>query len=227
MIWFELTGDNTGSSPVLSYNLQWDAGTNAATWTDLIGDGVVSPYSTATAYLFSDNVFAGTTYKMRIRAYNIHGWSEWSSILITHSTGIPDKPLPATTSVNNKFIRVSWVAPNNNYEALDAFKIKISTSDVEQYVEDLTYCNGANAVTFERLYCEVPVSLFSDPAYLFKLQAGFEIKAIVAAHNSNGWGPYSEPTIVGQTLKTIPSKMYLPTRDPQTTELKLVVDWLP
>ena len=193
----------------------------------MIGDGVVSPYSTVTTYLFSDNVFAGTTYKMRIRAYNQNGWSEWSDILITHSTGIPNQPQPATTSVNNKFIRVSWVAPNNNFEALDAFKVKISTSAVEAYVEDLTYCNGANAVTFSRLYCEVPVSLFSDPAYLFKLQAGFEIKAIVAAHNANGWGPYSNPSTFGSTLKAIPDKMNLPTRDPITTELKLVVNWLP
>ena len=129
VFWFALTGDNTGSSPVLSYNLQWDAGSNAATWTDLTGTSD-SP-SLATSYLFSDGVYAGTTYKMRIRALNIHGWSDWSDILITHSTGIPDKPQPPTTSVNNKFIRVSWTAPNNNYEALDAFKVKISTTDVE------------------------------------------------------------------------------------------------
>lgn len=195
MFWSALIGDNTGSSTVLSYNLQWDSGSNAAIWTDLIGTS--DNPSLATSYLFSDGVYAGTTYKMRIRALNIHGWSDWSDTLITHSTSVPDKPQPPTTSVNNKFIRVSWIAPNNNYEALDAFKVKITTSDVEQYVEDLTYCNGANAVTFSRKYCEIPVSLFSDPAYLYKLQAGFEIKAIVAAHNANGWGPYSEPTLEG------------------------------
>lgn len=38
VIWLPLTGDNTGDSPITSYNLQWDAGTNGAQWFDILGE---------------------------------------------------------------------------------------------------------------------------------------------------------------------------------------------
>lgn len=47
--WPALTGLKTGESPITSYNLQWDAGTNKATWSDLQGqDGVLSTALTFT-----------------------------------------------------------------------------------------------------------------------------------------------------------------------------------
>jgi len=73
--WVALTGDDTGSSTILSYNLQWDNGTNAVSWFDLIGDGVTYPYSTVVSANFTNGIVAGTQYKMRIRAYNALGWS--------------------------------------------------------------------------------------------------------------------------------------------------------
>jgi hypothetical protein len=125
--------------------------------------------------------------------------------LITYSTGPPDKPQPPTMSINNKFVRVSWTAPVNNYEALDAYQIKLSTTSPDGFVQDTTYCDGANLVIFNRQYCQIPVSLFSDPNYLYKLYAGFEIKAIVAARNKNGWGPFSQPSTTGAQLETLPN----------------------
>jgi len=47
------------------------------------------PYTTATTGVFSQGVFAGTTYKMRIRAHNVNGWGDFSDILIIKATGIP------------------------------------------------------------------------------------------------------------------------------------------
>ncbi len=35
--WLELTGTNTGGSPILSYHLQYDNATNAVTWLDVVG----------------------------------------------------------------------------------------------------------------------------------------------------------------------------------------------
>ena len=41
--WSELTtGEDIGDSLILSYNLQWDSGTNSAEWTNLIGNPVKS-----------------------------------------------------------------------------------------------------------------------------------------------------------------------------------------
>ena len=58
------------------------------------------------------------------------------------------------------------------------------------------------------------------------MAAGTLIKAIYAAHNANGWGPFSDPNTAGAVLETVPNKMAAPTRDPSTTTLKLVVDWV-
>ena len=36
--WSALTGHETGGATIDSYHLQWDAGTDQATWYDLIGE---------------------------------------------------------------------------------------------------------------------------------------------------------------------------------------------
>lgn len=76
--WVALTGDDTGSATIDSYNLQWDNGSSGTTWTELTGDGTEYSYSTLTSGIFTDGVTAGTHYYMRVRAHNAHGWSEWS-----------------------------------------------------------------------------------------------------------------------------------------------------
>ena len=98
--WIALEGDETGSSPIDSYNLQWDKNTNAVEWEDLQGSLVLG-YSTATTGSFTANVLPGTQYKMRVRAHNVHGWSEWSPILIIRSTGLPEEPAPPVTTLTN------------------------------------------------------------------------------------------------------------------------------
>lgn len=55
--------------------------------------------------------------------------------------------------------------------------------------------------------------------------AGNKIVAKFAAHNANGWGPYSEPTLDGALIQSIPNKMATPVRDPSTTIEVLVVNW--
>jgi hypothetical protein len=109
--WIALTGDDTGSAEIDSYNLQWDNGTGGITWSDLIG---ADPYSTATSGIFTENVVEATYYQVRVRAHNAHGWSEWSDILTTKAAGRPETPLPPTTEINNENIRVSWIDPVSN-----------------------------------------------------------------------------------------------------------------
>jgi len=59
----------------------------------------------------------------------LHGWGEWSNVTIIRSTGIPDKPIPVTTVMNNVFVRISWTDPDYNYEAIDSYDIRIGQSD--------------------------------------------------------------------------------------------------
>ena len=58
----------------MSYELDWDAGFSQNVWIDLVG------YSSAFLGLThtETNVTPGTTYYLRLRAQNLHGWSDWS-----------------------------------------------------------------------------------------------------------------------------------------------------
>jgi hypothetical protein len=88
---YPYSSDNDGGSTILSLNLQWDGATGGVTWTTLIGE---SPYSTTDSYtvtLAQDGSNEGLTYRFRVRALNIHGWSdtsEWALILAADVPGI-------------------------------------------------------------------------------------------------------------------------------------------
>ena len=96
--------------------------------------------------MFSDEVFAGTTYKVRVRAHNVNGWGDFSPILIIKSTGIPGIPQPPTTFIQNLNVRISWTDPSNNFEAITSYQVLISLSDYQTMREIPLYCDGSNAV---------------------------------------------------------------------------------
>ena len=98
-VWIALTGHETGGSDIDSYHLQWDQSTNEATWYDLIGEE--GNYFLDTSIIFTADVLPGDSYKVRVRAHNIHGWGEYSDPAIILSTGTPDKPNSPATIINN------------------------------------------------------------------------------------------------------------------------------
>ncbi len=60
---------------MLSYNLQWDYGTNGTEWDDLIGNPV---HSLSTSFVV--NTMAGQYYGFRVRASNIYGFGAFSEV---------------------------------------------------------------------------------------------------------------------------------------------------
>lgn len=222
--WLALVGDETGSASIDSYNVQWDNGVSEANWYDLIGDGVTNPYTTQLSATIIDGVVPGTYYELRVRAHNAHGWSEWSDNLTLKAAGLPETPITPTTAVNNQNIRVQWVDPDANEEAIDRYRVMLAQNDRVTFVEIINYCNGANEVTISLKACEIPISVLK--AAPFNLKVGEEVLAKFAAHNANGWGPYSEPTEAGALIEQIPQQMLAPTRDDLTTTLRLVVNWV-
>ena len=126
---------------------------------------------------------------MRVRAHNSHGWGEWSPTLLLKASGLPETPLPPTTSVNNENIKIEWVDPENNEEAIDKYRILIAQEDRVTFIEILDYCDGANDVIISLKACEIPISILKSAP--FSLEAGEEVIAQVRAHNANGWGENS------------------------------------
>lgn len=53
------TNAQIGGSPIVSYYLQWDMGSNGANWYDLIGLTSIYPF---TSFIVTSNVVAGTDY---------------------------------------------------------------------------------------------------------------------------------------------------------------------
>lgn len=74
-------------------------------------------------------------------AHNIYGWGLPSPILSVIASGVPDAPASATTSLSNLYLKISWIAPNNNFATISAYKITIADS-LGTYREDTIDCNG-------------------------------------------------------------------------------------
>jgi len=78
-----------------------------------------------------------------VRAHNVYGFGDWSDVVSITATMKPDKPtvLP-TVAINNYNVRITWAAPTNNYESIDAYNIVIWIWDLSTTTE-LTYCDGS------------------------------------------------------------------------------------
>jgi hypothetical protein len=113
-----------GGASVISYNLQWDQGTNGITWYNLVGS---STDSTATQYTATSSVVAGTYYRFRIRAKNKWGWGSFSSVTIVQASYIPDQVTSVSTSISSSTgdLVISWSAPNSRSNSIIAYKIEV------------------------------------------------------------------------------------------------------
>jgi hypothetical protein len=65
-----------------------------------------------------------------VRAKNVQGWSlTWSEEFTFITAQVPDQPQPIVTTLTNLKIRITWVAPFDNYQDISAYKIVIGNSD--------------------------------------------------------------------------------------------------
>jgi hypothetical protein len=58
--WLALTGSSTGGVALDSFNVEWDSGTNGASWVDL--QGQAGAYSLSTTVIANTGVAAGASY---------------------------------------------------------------------------------------------------------------------------------------------------------------------
>jgi hypothetical protein len=85
--WDALTeATDTGGATVTSYGLEWDSGTNGATWSELAGHTVAT---LATSFTVTSGLIAGEGYLFRLRAENIYGWGPYSGETLIYAAGLP------------------------------------------------------------------------------------------------------------------------------------------
>jgi hypothetical protein len=103
--------------------VQWDAGTNGAVWSNLVG---YSSNYLDIGYIVSHNVVAGQTYKIRVRASNFWGWSVFSQTISIKASSVPSKVTAPTTSIDavTGGILVSWQQPNSNANPITQYLVE-------------------------------------------------------------------------------------------------------
>jgi hypothetical protein len=146
----------------------------------------------------TEHLVLGNTYKFKLRAQNIHGWSVDSDILTVMHSFVTVKPNPPTIIMENLFVKIAWVEPSDlRAAAVTAYRIKIKDS-TGVYREDTINCNGATDQVRQQRYCLVHmIRLRADP---YLLNYANLIQAKVQALNVNGWSEDSDPNSVGATI---------------------------
>lgn len=127
----------TGGSPIVSYNLEWDNGSNGASYVSLVGE---SENNIQLLYTKTD-LTAGMTYKFRYRVRNIFGWSSYSDVLTILAATKPDRPAMVSTSNVGTSVRIDWVAPYDGHSPLLYFVLVIKTK-TGAFLEETTHCNA-------------------------------------------------------------------------------------
>lgn len=122
-----MTDPSNGGSSITSYHVEWDAGSNGATWETVIG---LSPSYTglsASVTGGTSGLTVGTNYKFRIRARNIHGWGIVSSESIIKAAQAPSQVPSVATSIHstNGAVVISWSAPSSNGETISSYLIEV------------------------------------------------------------------------------------------------------
>jgi len=80
-----LAGAQTGGSPITSYYVQFDSGTNGAVWTEIQG---LTTFTTNLVMTVT-GLQTAKIYQFRYMARNIFGWSAWSSVGYIKTITVP------------------------------------------------------------------------------------------------------------------------------------------
>jgi hypothetical protein len=207
-------------TPVLSYNLQWDAGSAGTYWLELVGES--SDFLLDT-YTVSGGIVPGGTYRFRVRARNSLGWGPQSPETTVKAATVPDQMIAVTTIIEPVAgaVRVDFVAPYDNAETITAYKIEIKYNP---WAEATATCSGSDATIMANLYCIIPMATLR--AAPFNLVYGDPIEVRAQAYNAYGWGLVS-PTTSTLTVRTEPLQMNQPVRGSLTTPTLLHLTWAP
>jgi hypothetical protein len=120
-----------------------------------------------------------------------------------------------TTGASSVYAQITWTAPTDRGAALTAFRVLLRKADGSM-VEDLAYCDGADATVRANLNCLVPIEVLRAAPY--SLARGALVAAQAQAANLKGWGGLSTVNSAGAVIETEPVAPAAPTRVEATTD---------
>jgi len=203
--------------------LQYDNGTFATTWLDVVG---LAPDSVATTIIVSSELVSGTVYGFRVRARNIFGWGPFSTVTeikAAREPGIPAAPVTSVDPVTGGVI-IQWTAPDARGDEITAYKIEIADKTGNDWTTEAS-CLGTDPTVIANLRCVVLMSTLTSAPYNYVFDDLVQVR--VQATNFFGFGvlsPVSEST--GARIRVVPSKMAAPTEDPSCTDVTLTMNWI-
>lgn len=152
-------GDDTGNSPILSYNLQFNLGGNSEQYISVVGE---APDSLVQEVL-KGGLTTDVVYKFRYRVRNKYGWSEdYSPIMQARTATIPD-PVDDTLGfqvIDELTVRISWDQPYNGGSPVLKYTIVFLAKDGENLHEIKAYCDGSQTRIIIQRYCDIPMTEF-------------------------------------------------------------------
>ena len=139
-------------------------------------------------------LLGGTTYRVQVRGHNIWGMGEWSVAVdvTTRPPVVPEAPTGLTAALvpGEAKVELSWVAPTSSGGApITGYRVELSQDNGTSWAGVYTASEGATTYTDDGTDDRGPV-----------FEAGDGPHYRVAAINSVGTGPFSEPVPSGDPL---------------------------
>ena len=207
----------------MSYHLQYDDGTAAVTWTDVIG---LAPDSVATTVIVSSDVISGTSYGFRVRARNIFGWGPYSTVTYIQAAREPDVPVAPVTTIDAATggVTITWIAPSDRGSVITSYKIEIADKTGTTWSTDAS-CDGTATTVINNLKCVVPMSTLTAAPFSYVFDDVVTVR--VSAANFYGFGALSPTTdSTGAKIRVVPSQMAAPTENSASTDVTVTMDWI-
>ena len=100
----------------------------------------------------------GLTYNFKVQARNLFGLSASSTSLSLLAAFVPSQPIAPTTLVVGSNVQITWAAPFNGGSSITSYKVFVRETNVNQFAQDTTHCDGALASIVSAAQCLIPIS---------------------------------------------------------------------
>jgi hypothetical protein len=162
--WAFLAGPgDDGGSPILSYGLDVDDGAGGEFAPAAGGSPITAPFTLNSKQL-TTAIISGATYRVRYRAYNVHGWGPDSPIGTIVAASLPDPPPEPALSIVGTGVEITWSPPTDTGGdgiAVTAYRVEVRLNS-GAFQEDLVACDGTEAAIVASASCTIPMSTLTS-----------------------------------------------------------------
>lgn len=116
-----------GGSPIIDYRVYYDQGDPAATDFVVLESNIVGLAYTATPTLM------GVTYRFKVAARNLMGYSIKSGSVSILAAQEPNKPSKPVTTLVGENVVITWTAPLDGGAPIEMYQIRIRLNDGVTY----------------------------------------------------------------------------------------------